>query len=66
MAIENEVNEFIKTHQHLTLSEGLQRVVRNGYQPERTIQTGIGSIALKLPRVRDREKLRRKSNFIPS
>ena len=63
MAIENEVNEFIKTHQHLTLSEGLQRVVRNGYQPERTIQTGIGSIALKLPRVRDRENVEEKIQF---
>ena len=29
-------------------------LVRNGYLPERYIQTGIGSIGVKVPRVRDR------------
>jgi len=28
--------------------------VRNGYKPERTIQTGIGDVVVKGPRVRDR------------
>jgi putative transposase len=27
-------------------------VVRNGYKPERTIQTGIGDVVVKAPRVR--------------
>jgi len=63
MAIEAEVNEFLKTHEHLTLSTGQQRVVRNGYQPERTVQTGIGHLGVKLPRVRDREAVGEKIHF---
>jgi len=31
-----------------------QKVVRNGYQPEREIPTGIGPIQIKQPRVDDR------------
>jgi transposase-like protein len=34
--------------------QGRQRVVRNGYLPERTIQTGIGDVPVRAPRVRDR------------
>lgn len=34
--------------------EGKQAVVRNGYLPERTIQTGLGDIEVKVPKVRDR------------
>lgn len=30
--------------------EGKQRVVRNGYLPERTIQTGIGDVEVRSPR----------------
>ena len=30
------------------------RFVRNGYLPEREIQTGIGNVAVQVPRVRDR------------
>jgi putative transposase len=29
-------------------------VVRNGHLPERTVQTGLGDLAVKKPRVRDR------------
>lgn len=30
------------------------RFVRNGYLPEREIQTGIGNVGVKMPRIRDR------------
>jgi putative transposase len=33
---------------------GLQRIVRNGYLPERQIQTGIGPVTVSVPRIRDR------------
>lgn len=36
------------------LSGGRQVVVRNGYLPERTVQTGIGDVEVQLPKVRDR------------
>ena len=35
--------------------EGHRRVVRHGYLPEREVQTGIGPIAVRRPRVRDPE-----------
>ena len=36
------------------LVDGKQRIVRNGYLPERTIQTGIGDVEVKIPKVKDR------------
>ena len=54
-AIEAEVTEFIAQHHELKDDRERQRVVRNGYQPERTIQTGIGDVPVKQPRVRDRQ-----------
>jgi putative transposase len=53
-AVEGEVAEFIARHRELKDERERQRVVRNGYKPERTIQTGIGDVAVKAPRVRDR------------
>ncbi len=53
-AIEAEVEAFVAAHEHLRDEEGRRQVVRNGYLPERTIQSGIGAIAVKAPRVRDR------------
>lgn len=47
--------ELLTKYQHETV-EGLQRIVKNGHQPERTIQTGLGDIEVKIPKVRDRKK----------
>ena len=41
-AIEAEVAEFLARHADKRDAVGRMRVVRNGYLPERTIQTGIG------------------------
>lgn len=38
----------------LRLPDGRKAVVRNGYLPERTVQTGIGDVEIKVPKVRDR------------
>jgi putative transposase len=48
-AVEGEVAEFIARHRELKDERERQRVVRNGYKPERTIQTGIGEVAVKAP-----------------
>ena len=41
-------------------------MVRNGYLPERTIQTGLGDVAVTAPRVRDREgAIRFSSQILP-
>ncbi|OLB68837.1 MAG: IS256 family transposase, partial [Nitrospirae bacterium 13_2_20CM_2_61_4] len=54
-AVEAEVAEFVTRHRELKDERERQRIVRNGYQPERTIQTGIGDVPVKAPRVRDRQ-----------
>ncbi len=53
-AIEAEVAEFLARHGDMRDAAGRQRLVRNGHLPERTIQTGIGDVTVKAPRVRDR------------
>jgi transposase-like protein len=53
-AVEAEVAEALAAHVHLTTDDGRQRLVRHGHMPERTIQTGIGPVAVRQPRVRDR------------
>ena len=53
-AIEAEVEAFLAAHADLTDDQGRRRVVRNGHAPERQIQTGIGPLEVRRPRVRDR------------
>jgi len=53
-AIEAEVADFLKRYGSLKTDEGKPAVVRNGYLPERGVQTGLGNIEVKVPKVRDR------------
>lgn len=53
-AIEAEVETFLVAHAGLTDDRRRRRLVRNGHPPERHLQTGIGPIAVRRPRVRDR------------
>ena len=55
-AVEAEVQEFLLRHRSHQDEGGRQRLVRNGYLPERTLQTGLGAIEVRAPRVRDRGK----------
>lgn len=57
-AVEAELEAFLADHAPWCDEKGRRRVVRNGYLPEREIQTGIGSVAVKMPRVRDRQAKR--------
>ena len=43
-ALEAEIQDFLQQYKELTDDKGCQRVVRNGYLPERQIQTGIGQV----------------------
>src|SRR5256714_1491277 len=54
-AVEAEVAEFLAKHADMKTETGHQRVVRHGHLPEREIMTGIGPVAVRQPRVRDRE-----------
>jgi putative transposase len=54
-AVEAEVADFLGQHADLKTADGHQRLVRHGHLPEREVMTGIGPVAVRQPRVRDRE-----------
>ena len=53
-AVEAEVAGFLAKHADLKTEDGRARVVRHGHLPERAVMTGIGPVAVRQPRVRDR------------
>ena len=70
-ALEAEIESFLCQYRELRDEQGRKRVVRNGHLPERSIQTGIGPVAVKVPRARDRQSdavsgpVRFKSSLLP-
>ena len=69
--IEAEVESFLAAHAELEDGRGRRRLVRNGHAPEREIQTGVGPIAVRRPKLRDRgdgadgERIRFTSKVLP-
>lgn len=65
-AIEAEVQALLAQFASLQ-ADGKQAVVRNGHLPERTLQTGLGDITVKVPKVRDRTRsgIKFNSKLIP-
>lgn len=53
-AIENEVFEYVQKFREMRDENNQRFVTRNGHLPARDIQTGIGPIHIKQPRIRDR------------
>ena len=53
-AVEAEVATFLAKHADLKTEDGRSRIVRHGHLPEREVMTGIGPVAVRQPRVRDR------------
>ena len=53
-AIQAELAEFLHQFESRKTSEGKRGVIRNGYQPEREILTGIGAVSVRIPKVRSR------------
>ena len=70
-AVQAEVSAFITEHAHLLDEEGRQRLVRHGFLPEREMMTGIGTVPVQVPRVRDRggdedgSKIKFRSSLVP-
>jgi len=68
-AIEVEAAAYVTAHQHLVDAAGHRLVVRNGHMPQRTIQTPLGEVPVKQPRVRDRrlagERVKFESKILP-
>jgi transposase-like protein len=62
-AIEAEVADWIDRHAHMKDENGRRQVVRNGHLPERTITTGLGEVAVRQPRVRDRRPAGEREKF---
>jgi putative transposase len=54
-AVQAELQEFMAQHESRRLVNGRAAVVRNGYQPEREIQTGIGPVSVQVPKVRAKD-----------
>lgn len=51
-AVEMELQELLAAHADRLLADGRAGVVRNGYLPEREIQTGLGPVTVRIPKVR--------------
>jgi len=71
-AVQAELEELLEEYEAQRDEEGRQRLVRNGYLPTREIQTGIGGIEVRIPRIRDRrsgqeseEIIRFRSSLVP-
>jgi transposase-like protein len=65
-----EVAALLGCHADKLTDDGRQRLVRHGHLPEREIMTGIGPVAVRCPRVRDRvgeggEHIRFSSTILP-
>ena len=54
-AVESELSEYLARQAGARDAEGRAAVVRNGYQPEREVLTGIGPVKVKVPKVRGRD-----------
>ena len=70
-ALEAEIDMFLSQYADLRDAQGRRRITRNGYLPERDIQTAIGSVPVRAPRARDRQpnnesgRIRFKSSLLP-
>ena len=53
-AIEAEAEAFLAEMADRRLADGRARLVRHGHGPGRTVQTGIGPVEVRRPKIRDR------------
>jgi len=71
-AVEAEAEAFLAAMKEKRLADGRERVVRHGHAPERLVQTGIGPVAVRRVKLRDRgagegggERIRFTSAILP-
>jgi putative transposase len=53
-AVEAEFQELLNEYSGQRTDDGKAAVVRNGYLPERELQTGLGPVTVKIPKVRSK------------
>ena len=51
-AVEAELQVLLEEHAERRTADGKAGVVRNGYLPERELQTGVGPVTVRIPKVR--------------
>ena len=54
-AVEAELEGFLRQFSQTRTTAGHAEVVRNGHHPARLIQTGIGPVSVRIPKVRSKE-----------
>ena len=66
-ALKAEIAAHLARYESLKDSQGRQRVVRNGYLPQRELQTGVGPVQVQVPRARDqdRQPIQFRSTLLP-
>jgi transposase-like protein len=70
-AVEAEVVAYIERHAAIRDANGHRMVVRNGHLPKRELQTGIGPVQVRQPRVNDKrldengDRIRFNSEILP-
>ena len=70
-AIEAEAEAFLAAMKGVRLADGRERLVRHGHGPERQVQTGVGPVAVRRVKLRDRgagdgtERIRFTSAILP-
>ena len=62
-AIEAEIQVYLGAREDLVDASGRREVVRNGYLPARTLQTPLGDVPVRQPRVRDRRPTETRETF---
>jgi len=62
-ALQAEVQTFLHRMRRLTTANGTRAVVANGYLPERELLTGVGTLRVRQPRVRDRRAQEQRITF---
>jgi transposase-like protein len=54
-AVEAELQELLSQHSSQRTEDGNTVVVRNGHLPERELQTGLGPVTVRIPKVRSKD-----------
>lgn len=66
-AVQSELDELLGEHAEKRDAQGRAAVVKNGHLPEREVLTGIGPVAVRVPKVRSRtaEAVVFRSSLVP-
>ena len=67
VAVEAELGGFLKQHEDRRTGQNLRLVVRSGHHPERSIQTGVGPVPVRIPKIRssDGKPVSFRSSVVP-